>query len=342
MLLICITTVNCKRYNYKIAYPTLYDGKYDSEFPYKNCSDQLSDITKTVKRIFCVSKYKTYYFKEDQHVTLENLSQKILENKYFHSYTSDESSGGTGTIIYNEDRRIAILTCAHVVNNADTLITYYNQQFSFSPKYIYSISLKQSETIFANEIPEDKKLEVLCSDNKNDIAILGKTLRTSVENLPVFDYPLGNSKELEWGSFAYIVGHPHGRQMITRGIVSSPNFNEDGSYMIDALFNEGISGGLILAVKDGVPNFELVGIAKSVSVQHENFLKPEKESHEYIYNPNTPYDGKVYVSLKKSINYGLTFAVSTELIRNLYLENRSMLRKKGFRMDYLFNVDEEK
>ena len=30
--------------SYEAVYPTLSDGKYDSEFPYRNCSEQLEDI----------------------------------------------------------------------------------------------------------------------------------------------------------------------------------------------------------------------------------------------------------------------------------------------------------
>ena len=36
---------SCSSVTYEKIYPTLQDGKYDSEFPYKGCSDQLEEIS---------------------------------------------------------------------------------------------------------------------------------------------------------------------------------------------------------------------------------------------------------------------------------------------------------
>ena len=36
-----IVLTGCSTYIMETVYPTLNDGKYDSEFPYKNCSEQL-------------------------------------------------------------------------------------------------------------------------------------------------------------------------------------------------------------------------------------------------------------------------------------------------------------
>ncbi len=38
----------CSAVSYKEIYPTLADGKYDSEFPYKGASDELREISATV------------------------------------------------------------------------------------------------------------------------------------------------------------------------------------------------------------------------------------------------------------------------------------------------------
>ena len=65
-----------------------------------------------------------------------------------------------------------------------------------------------------------------------------------------------------------------GHKMITRGIVSNTRDDKSDSFLIDALFNRGFSGGIILAIRDGVPNFELVGMAKSVSAKNEYLLTP--------------------------------------------------------------------
>jgi hypothetical protein len=328
--------VSCKKQAYRYVYPTLSDGRYDSEFPYKNCSSQLKQITNTITKLYCIAKYETYLFDYDEGVTGKNIHKKIQEKKYRKNHVSSESVAGTAILIHYDNNRVAFLTCAHIINFPDTLLSYHHKKFSFSDDYIHSASIKKSQTIFSQDVPGDKKLEILCMDKQNDIALLGKAIEESKSQKRIFDYPLGDSKSLEWGSFTYIIGYPIGRQMITKGIVSNPDFNEKGSFMIDALFNEGFSGGAILAVKDGVPNFELVGIAKSVAVTHENILKPEKESHEYVYNPNTPYEGQTYVKLRKKINYGVTYAVSTSLIKDFYDQNKKNLEEKGYYLDHFF------
>jgi|GEM_PF-2331111 hypothetical protein len=42
---------SCSSSVYKDVYPTLLDGRYDSEFPYRGCSQQLEEVAETVKRI---------------------------------------------------------------------------------------------------------------------------------------------------------------------------------------------------------------------------------------------------------------------------------------------------
>jgi hypothetical protein len=136
----------------------------------------------------------------------------------------------------------------------------------------------------------------------------------------------------------YILGFPSGYQMVTRGIVSNPDPGKDGEFLIDALFNPGVSGGVVLAVKDGVPNFELVGIARAVSAKYKNVIKPGKESHEELYNPNIPYDGDVFVKLEKEIYYGVTFTISIESIADFYMKNREYFISRGYRLDNFFGT----
>ena len=86
-------------------------------------------------------------------------------------------------------------------------------------------------------------------DEKNDIAILSKEFSTPPKlHIPVFRYPIGKARELEWGSFIYLIGYPKGYKIITKGIVSDPDRDRQGSFLIDALFNSGLSGGILLAI----------------------------------------------------------------------------------------------
>jgi len=97
-----------------------------------------------------------------------------------------------------------------------------------------------------------------------------------------------------------------------------------------------------LAVRDGVPNFEFVGMAKSVSANYKNILKPLHESHQEMYNPNIPYEGEVFVKVEKEINYGVTFTVSIGSIRNLYMLNRLLFVKNGYNLDSFFESTSRK
>lgn len=177
-------------------------------------------------------------------------------------------------------------------------------------------------------------MKILAIDVNQDIAILGEEVdKEKNREVHVFNYPMGDSDELEWGSFVYIIGYPSGYQMITRGIVSTPGGKHKKNFLIDALFNKGISGGIVLAIRDGVPNFEMVGMAKSVAANYENILVPEEESHVRKYNPSMPYEGNSYVKVKKNINYGITYSVASNSIRDFINDHQIELAEQG----YLFN-----
>jgi hypothetical protein len=129
--------------------------------------------------------------------------------------------------------------------------------------------------------------------------------------------------------------------MITRGIVSNPKSVDSGSFLVDALFNRGFSGGLVLAIKDGVPNFELVGMAKSVSAHSEYILRPEKTPDQHKYDPALPYLGEIHVELKREINYGITHSLSMEAIRDFFRANEDHLHKLGFFFNDFLNAPKE-
>ncbi len=48
------------------------------------------------------------------------------------------------------------------------------------------------------------------------------------------------------------------------------------------------------------------------------------------------YEGKVYVNLKKDVNYGITIAISTKAIRDFYKDNREYLEYKGYYLEPVF------
>jgi hypothetical protein len=154
---------------------------------------------------------------------------------------------------------------------------------------------------------------------------------------PVFNYPLGLAKELDWGSFVYVFGFPINYQMVTKAIVSNPNRDEYGSFLVDAVINNGMSGGMVLAIRDGVPNFEMVGIIQWVPEVEENILAPRKLKNNESYNPIIPYEGEEYVKRFSQIRYGIARVISVEAIKNFFQENREILYEKKYYFEKFMN-----
>ena len=336
MLLAMSFLTSCADKIYKVAYPTLADGKYDSEFPYKDCSKQLAEIVETVKMINATAFYKTYTFAEKSQIKIKDISEAVLKEKSIQTVFPHSSVVGTATVIYSQDNRVALLTCAHIIDFPDTMLSYYSKEENGSG-YIQSISIKDRQINFIKDLPEGGELEILAHDESQDIAILGRKFdHTPETKIAVFNYPIGKSKDLNWGTFIYIVGYPMGYKMITKGTVSSPNRDKKGSFLTDASFNRGFSGGIILAIRDGVPNFELVGMAKSVPANYSYVLTPSKEFELSEYSPSIPYEGNTYVELKTDLKYGITNSISTESISDLIKKNRQTFIDKGYLIESLF------
>jgi hypothetical protein len=329
IIIVAISCISCSRHTLKTVYPTLSDGHYDTEFPYASCSAQLNDILKSIKKVNCYTQYRTYIFGNQSTTTIGQLKNGSVVEKAEASISSNEATSGSALVIISNSRQMLLLTCAHIVNLPDTIISYTEYEGLEGP-FIHSISIKIKQQLVVKDVPENNRFSIICSDEKKDLALIGRTFAPEVNNVtPHFSYPVGNSDDLEWGSFLYLAGFPAGQLMITKGIVSKAP-DKNANFLTDASFNEGFSGGIALAVRDGVPNFELVGIGRSVSARTEYQLKPEKEIYEFTYNPSIPYKGNVYVKQKKEINYGVTFVIPINQVVDFIKQNQSQLSGSGF------------
>ena len=339
IMLLCmqfIVQLSCTKKIYDVVYPTLNDGRYDSEFPYRNASEQLEEISNSVKMLNYIVYYKTYLFSENQKVLQSDINNKKIKDKAIDVGYFNETVSGTATIIFYDGVKVGLLTCAHIGNFPDTALTYFEPTAGGKKQNIQQMAIKVREHYFVNEIPGIADFEVVASDKKRDLALLSKrVLNDPYQRIKPFNYPIGESSDLELGSFVYIIGYPMGHKMITKGIVSNKRDNKSHSFLIDALFNRGFSGGIILAIRDGVPNFELVGMAKSVSAKNQYFLTPDPLDRELEYSPKFPYSGDVYVKRFEDINYGITYTISTDEIIKFLKENETQLLQKGFNFKYL-------
>jgi hypothetical protein len=334
--LLFITQTSCTKKIYDVVYPTLSDGRYDSEFPYSNASDQLEEISNSIKMLNYIAYYKAYIFSENQKVLQSDINNKKIKYKAIDEVYFSETVSGTATIIFYDGFKVGLLTCAHIGDSPDTVITYFDHSVGQNEQFIQQIAIKIREHYYVNEIPGDGELEVVISDKKRDLALLKKkTPYDPYQEIRPFKYPFGESSELELGSFVYIIGYPMGHKMITKGIVSNTRDKKSDSFLIDALFNRGFSGGVILAIRDGVPNFELVGMAKSVSAKNQYILTPSSLDGILKFEPNIPYSGDIYIKKFDDINYGITYTISTDEIIKFLKENKTQLLQKGFNFNYI-------
>jgi len=326
----------CSKKIYDVVYPALNDGRYDSEFPYRNASKQLEEISNSVKMLNYVAYYKAHIFSENQNIRKSNINSDLLKRNSEQLYFN-ETVSGTATIVYFDERNVGLLTCAHIGNYPDTVYTYFETPDGNKIDLIQQVAIKVRENYFVNEIPGSNEFKVIASDKSRDLAFLAKnTERDKFQQIKRFKYPIGESKNLELGSFVYIIGYPMGHKMITKGIVSNTRDDKSDSFLIDALFNRGFSGGIILAIKDGVPNFELVGIAKSVSAKMDYFLAPSSINGGIAYSPNDVYRGNIYLKKHENINYGITYTISTAEIIKFFKENSHILKDNGFDLEYFY------
>jgi hypothetical protein len=326
-----LLSLSCSTTSYREVYPLLTDGKYDSEFPYRGCSTQLEKVAESVRMISCIAYYKSYVFPPEANVRIGNVHDPLLKKKATKEVFSNRTSSGSATIIYYENRRIALLTCAHVVDFADTMFTYYRSEDRKETEVIQSIAVKDRQSNYVASIQGARELEILALDVKNDLAVIGqKMYEQSAHDVAVFSYPFGRAKELEWGAFVYLFGYPAGYQIITKGIVSSPNRDKNGSFLTDAVFNRGFSGGIVLAIRDGVPNFELVGMATLVPARQQYWVTPCKEGEPADFEQDVPYKGDVYVESRTDIIYGIAPAISSELIIDFLEAHQEELLQRGY------------
>ncbi len=336
-LLISIFIFNsCSFTTYEKVYPTLGDGKYDSEFPYKSTSDELKKISETIQRVNSTAFYKIYIFSEEDNFTLNELKNKKLDEVAAQEALADNSSSGTAVTVHSENGNVALLTCAHILSFPDTIIAYKLDDQGSSTNYVESISLKEKQVIYVAGFPEGSRVEILAIDHELDIALIGRKYGAqSGIFFPAFNYQLGSAKEVDWGTFVYLVGYPINFKIITKAIVSSPRRDDAGSFLVDAVINPGFSGGVVLAIRDGVPNFEFIGLVQWVPEEEESLIYPEIPKSKSSYNPILPYEGNLYVRKHSSIRYGIAKVIPVESIMTFVLKNKSYLNQQGF---YIFNL----
>lgn len=337
LLVLGLLFLSCTRSVLQTAYPALHDGRYDSEFPYKNSSKQLEKITQSVQRILCMTYYDDYLYTKDDSLIVKNINASTFRQAD-RKRSSLSTVAGTATLIAQTHRKVLMLSAAHVFDRPDTVISYHKDERLDLPFLVQSISVINRLELISPDFRDNGPIRIIHLEPETDIALLVKEFEAiTPPMISVMQYPFGRAKDLEWGSFVYLIGCPKGHKVITKGIVSSPDRDKHHSFILDALFNRGFSGGIILGIRDGIPNFELVGMATSSYSDDEKILVPDDNAR---VDQFMPYDGPVFVSEKKQINYGLSIATSAESIRNVLQKYKQDLEAEGFEITPLLSPKE--
>jgi hypothetical protein len=182
-------------------------------------------------------------------------------------------------------------------------------------RFLESVSIRTRQRNLVLGLAEPETFRIIARDSALDIAVIGVDLKVDDPgDMRVLDIRRGDPSRLAWGSFVYVLGYPRGFPMVTRAIVSDPNRGRDNSFLLDGLFNRGISGGLILAVRGDTEQLEWVGMAMAASAQHEFILLPDDGRVEET-GMLMPYDGRLHIERVTRIDYGITFSVPMTSIR---------------------------
>ena len=311
----------------------ILDGKYDSEFPASPVSKELNNVIASVKLINSLTFYKQYFFALSDSVTLRTVESGVFKQNAISSLITEKPASGSAVIIYADAKKSALLTCAHTVFEPDTVITYFQTAYGRPLPFIERVDFKVRQQLNIIGLPRGGQVQIEAMDRKSDLAILSKSIASHAGLPPiVFKFPWGSAKELDWGTFVYLIGFPHGKKMITTSVVSSPNRNRRHEFIINSTLYKGVSGGIILALRDGIPNFELVGIANALPAISGIKLQPEADINSKTVNPSQPYTGTIYLNREVFIIPGIIYAISIETVKKFIEKNREQLLKKGFRL----------
>lgn len=337
LILIGSLTISCSNTSYVSTTEKQTPSKYyTSAFPTRNISPSLQRAKNSLIRIVSTAYYQNYYF-DDPRITLQDIKTNDLSKIADSQVSIENSSAGSAIVLQQNRDRSLLITCAHVVTSPDTTISYFEDDDIMTNKYIKSIKIKQQQSDIGFDGRRINQFSIIASDRFVDLAML--TIQSEEAELSKISLPfdMGNSKNLQAGSFLYILGFPKGYPMVTRGMVSKFGDTESHIFTSDAIFNPGISGGLILASKDNYRTLDWIGMARSATVSKERMLVPRPDSSESDATIK-PYTNIPYIVPKKRISYGITQGVPSYFIAEFINDHQKEIGKHGF--SYSANIED--
>lgn len=285
----------------------------------------MQEILQSVQRVTVTGRYVTYHIPEGERLTRGELTRHRVEEVAGYEDSFEHTKAGTAIILSADNDNITLLTTAHTLNFSESIVTYREQTGQTSTAYVESVSFLEGRNNRLYADPDIGGFDILAMDEYRDLALLSVEPdhydQTEFADLEV---PMGNAEELEWGTFVYVFGYPKGVQMVSRALVSEPERSPQYSFVLDAVFNPGFSGGIIMALRDGVPNFEWVGMVQAASADRRQVLTPDDEAGA-DYPEGVAFENEIFVEHVDDIHYGITMSISSNRIRDFFEEHEALL-----------------
>lgn len=327
LIFVLMILVSCSPPHIHQEFPEIRESGsyYQSEFQVPEAEEELDGLAESVMMVFSNTHYKTYWFERDRKIDYLKITTDVLDQAARISYLTNSVSG-TATLLTMQSRNAIMVSCAHIFQKPDTIRTYYYDEESTRRIGLESVSIRTRQQNYVRELAGQENLDILLLDVERDLSLLRQPLKEKSPLLQklVFQNPIGLSKDLKWGSQVYVLGFPKGYKMLTSALVSKPNRWKNDFFMVDGLFNPGLSGGLVLALRNKKPYFEMVGIATSSAATYEEHLIPGPSK---IITQSELYLDDIYATRTKRINYGITRVTSSEEIVKWLFSNREKLKK---------------
>ena len=302
-------------------------------------SDFLKDEVKkgleSVKRVHNTVAYRTYQFSLDDLPTRRELEEADLMQRSVQTMMDHESKAGSALILSNRGGKTVLITAAHTVTFPDTLWHYTEEGGGNPDDLVEAVSVRQSRTHFVIGSRSIYDFDVAAADPNRDLAFMVRSWESGDRpHLTPLALSVGSSGDLDWTDQVYAIGYPMGMEMVTRAMVSRSMQTERRSFVLDASFNRGFSGGSVFAERADGSGMEWVGMLSSASGGQEEYLVPERDQ-EREFRPDLEYTGAIYTQRSQRINYGITYAVGIDEVKQFYNENRALLNDQGIRIPIL-------
>ncbi len=304
------------------------DPYYTTGYPIADISGQIERVQQSLIRINSTARYRVFLVDDQLQITSEEADTLNPSDISINQTIIEESTAGTAIVVGKTSSRGYLLTCAHTVEFPERVYTYRVGENIEPNTYVRTIAVKMSQVNMALTENTLALYSLEDEDRVKDLALISVDLETFdevAEDLIPINMKMGYSENLKSGSVVYVMGYPRGYQTVTRGIVTLDNRNESGGFLTDALFNRGISGGIIIASKDNFRSFDWVGMANAGVANREYFLVPETDQIDFDL-PYQQYGGDIMASEISTLNYGLTHSIPTQTIREFLSGNRNVLR----------------